>query len=127
MTLGRCPLSISYSRGTPPARRGARAHAPVDVPNENLLSQPTLSLSPPDTALSAGNTYHGEPSSTETGIEERDGTNSPTLARTRARPHQKGESSNGLIQSQKVHDRSQDERVCTLHTPILVYEDHEVG
>ena len=35
MTLGRCPLSIFCSRGTPP---GARAHAPVDVMNENPLS-----------------------------------------------------------------------------------------
>ena len=37
MTLGRYALSIFCSI--------ARAHAPVDVVNENPLSQPTLSLS----------------------------------------------------------------------------------
>jgi len=38
-------MSIFCSRGTPPRARGARAHAPVDVMNDNPLSQPTLSLS----------------------------------------------------------------------------------
>ena len=37
MTLGRCRLSIFCSRGTP--------HAPVDVMNQNPLSQPTSRLS----------------------------------------------------------------------------------
>ena len=43
MTLGRCPLSIFCSRDTPPREVGA--HALVNVMNENLLIQPTRSLS----------------------------------------------------------------------------------
>ena len=53
MTLGRCPLRILCSRGTPPVRQERvvlgimplwRDHAPVDVLNETPLGQPTLSL-----------------------------------------------------------------------------------
>ena len=51
MTMGRCPLSIFCSRGTPP-REVPRLRGPstrehrvsVDVMNENPLRQPTLSL-----------------------------------------------------------------------------------
>ena len=47
MTPCRCPWSIFCFRST----RGAQAHAPVDVMNENPLSQPTLRLSWAQTIL----------------------------------------------------------------------------
>ena len=64
MTLGRCPLGIFCSRGTPPRTRGARAHAPVDVKNESPLSQPVLSL--PTINQAPGRVASAARSSTET-------------------------------------------------------------
>ena len=54
-TLGRCPLSIFCPRDTPPT------HTPVDVMDENPLSQPTLSLSPSSYGVTVKSLPHTHP------------------------------------------------------------------